>query len=69
MFLQLNYTTEGFNNNIKGQISESEIKRFLALRIPTNKTKYHLWLECDRKDPYEGEADQPGKLCFRLILK
>nr|WP_320022615.1 type II CRISPR RNA-guided endonuclease Cas9 [uncultured Draconibacterium sp.] len=54
MFLQLNYTTEGFNNNIKGQISESEIKRFLALRIPTNKTKYHLWLECDRKDPYEG---------------
>nr|MDA3779833.1 hypothetical protein [Bacteroidales bacterium] len=22
---------------------------------PTNKTKYYLWLECERRDPYEGK--------------
>jgi len=56
MFLELNYSQKGFNNNIKGKITDNEIEKFLRLKIPSNKTKYYLWLECDRKDPYEGNT-------------
>ncbi len=56
MFLELNYSQEGFDSKIKGQITSKEIKDFFALKIPSDKTKYYLWLECDRRDPYEGKT-------------
>jgi hypothetical protein len=56
MFLELNYTKEAFEGNIKGQISLKEIKDFFKLKIPSDKTKYYLWLECNRMDPYEGKT-------------
>ncbi len=56
MFLELNYTKVAFEGNIKGQISSQEIRDFFKLKIPSDKTKYYLWLECDRKEPYEGNT-------------
>ena len=56
MFLELNYTKDGYNGNIKGQLTPKEIKKFFKLKIPSDKTKYYLWLECDRVDPYEGKT-------------
>lgn len=56
MFLQLSYSEEAFQNIIKGQITSKEIEDFFNLKIPSDKTKYYLWLECDRRDPYEGNT-------------